>query len=104
MTLVLTGLNRLEVKSTDQTTPPINHRQLGVIYCAVCRTDAKMWNEGHRDLVLPRVPGHEVVAIDTAGKRFAVWPGINCGVSGYCFNGRENWCEHMKIIGFHNDG
>lgn len=102
--MLLTGLKSLELQNAAKPDPREGFKLLEVQYCAVCRTDAKMWNEGHRDLVLPRVPGHEVVAIDTAGKRFAVWPGINCGVCGYCRNNRENLCEHMKIIGFHNDG
>ena len=102
--MLLTGLKSLELQNSAKPEPREGFKLLKVQYCAVCRTDAKMWNEGHRDLVLPRVPGHEVVAIDTAGKQFAVWPGINCGVCGYCLKGRENLCEHMKIIGFHNDG
>ncbi|MGD8662110.1 MAG: alcohol dehydrogenase catalytic domain-containing protein [Desulfobacterales bacterium] len=93
MRMILTGHKPLE-----------DYKLLKVQYCAVCRTDAKMWNEGHRDLVLPRVPGHEIVAIDSSAKRVAVWPGINCGGCGYCLSGRENLCEHMKIIGFHTDG
>jgi nicotinate-nucleotide--dimethylbenzimidazole phosphoribosyltransferase len=63
-----------------------------------------MWDEGHRDLVFPRVPGHELVAEDALGKRFAVWPGNSCGTCVYCRNGRENLCENMKITGFHTDG
>jgi nicotinate-nucleotide--dimethylbenzimidazole phosphoribosyltransferase len=102
--MLLTGLKNLELQNAAKPEPREGFKLLKVQYCAVCRTDAKMWNEGHRDLVLPRVPGHEVVALDTAGKRFAVWPGINCGVCRYCLNGRENLCEHMKIIGFHHDG
>ena len=73
-------------------------------YCAICRTDAKIWSEGHRDLVLPRVPGHELVAIDDDMRRFAVWPGTSCGKCRYCQSGRENLCEEMKIMGFHHDG
>ena len=73
-------------------------------YCAICRTDAKIWNEGHRDLVLPRVPGHELVATDGNMNRFAVWPGRSCGKCRYCQSGRENLCEEMKIMGFHHDG
>jgi nicotinate-nucleotide--dimethylbenzimidazole phosphoribosyltransferase len=63
-----------------------------------------MWHEGHRDLVFPRVPGHELVARDAQGKRFTVWPGVSCGACVYCRGGRENLCENMKIMGFHHDG
>lgn len=75
-----------------------------VICCGVCRTDAKMWKLGHRDLVLPVVPGHEMIAADETGRMYAVWPGTACGRCRFCKSGRENLCEHMKIAGFHRDG
>ncbi len=78
---------------------------LTVSCCAICRTDAKMWRQGHRDLALPRVLGHEISAVDeTTGQLYTVWPGQVCGSCYYCLNGRENLCEEMRIIGFHSDG
>ncbi len=78
---------------------------LDVVCCAICRTDAKMWRQGHRDLLLPRVLGHEIAAIDPAtGRLYTVWPGQVCGTCRYCLGGRENLCEEMRIIGFHADG
>ena len=79
--------------------------RLKVLSCAICRTDAKMWQQGHRDLLLPRVLGHEIAGInENDGKMYTVWPGQSCGLCNYCLAGRENLCEEMKIIGFHSDG
>ena len=79
--------------------------RLKVLSCAICRTDAKMWQQGHRDLLLPRVLGHEIAGIDERdGRIYTVWPGQSCGTCSYCLSGRENLCEEMKIIGFHSDG
>lgn len=78
---------------------------LTVSCCAICRTDAKMWRQGHRDLVLPRVLGHEIAGRDPqSGQLYTVWPGQACGLCRYCLDGRENLCEEMRIIGFHTDG
>ena len=78
---------------------------LKVSHCAVCRTDAKMWQQGQRDLVLPRILGHEICACDReSGERFVVWPGKACGECAPCCAGRENLCRHMSILGFHRDG
>lgn len=78
---------------------------LSVSFCAVCRTDAKMWREGHRDLALPRVPGHEFVGrLPATGQTFVAWPGIACNSCRYCRGGRENLCDDMRILGFHADG
>jgi len=78
---------------------------LRVLYSAICRTDAKMWSVGHRDLQLPRVLGHEIVAIDDCTNLlYTIWPGNVCHECWYCRNGRENLCETIQIIGFHRDG
>ncbi|AFM23707.1 alcohol dehydrogenase catalytic domain-containing protein [Desulfomonile tiedjei] len=76
-----------------------------VRYCALCRTDAKMWQKGQRDLVLPRVLGHEVSGIDlTSGREVVVWPGATCGSCSFCIQGSENLCPDIHIMGFNRDG
>ena len=86
----------------------------------LCRTDLKLIRHGHRDLVLPRVPGEEVVgevvafgpplengadAIPIAlGDLVYVYPGVWCGECPACARGAENLCRHMRIMGFHRDG
>jgi nicotinate-nucleotide--dimethylbenzimidazole phosphoribosyltransferase len=102
--MLLTGLRSLKMQNCAKPEPREGFKRLRVQYCAICRTDAKMWHEGHTDLVFPRVPGHELVAEDARGQRFTLWPGASCGSCAYCRCGRENLCEHMKIMGFHSDG
>ena len=78
---------------------------LKVTHCAVCRTDAKMWKMGQRDLVMPRILGHEICGYEIdSRKRFVVWPGKACGTCVQCKQGTENLCETMKVTGFHKDG
>ena len=106
MKMVLTGLGRLEIRPDDRDMKVSDGSRVltDVLCCAVCRTDAKMWEQGHRDLVFPRVLGHEMVVRDETGARFMVWPGKSCGVCAFCRTGKENLCEGMKITGFHTDG
>lgn len=78
---------------------------LRISHCALCRTDAKMFRQGHRDLVLPRVLGHEVCGLEAeTRKRFVAWPGRSCGACRQCLRGAENLCRQMSILGFHRDG
>jgi L-iditol 2-dehydrogenase len=87
---------------------------LKVEITGLCRTDLKLIETGHRDLVLPRVPGEEVVGtiiekgreVDqfTTGDIVYVYPGEWCGVCPYCKRGAQNLCKSMKIMGFHRDG
>ena len=81
--------------------------------CAVCGTDVKMREQGHRDLDLPRVLGHEmvgrIVEIDSdstlaEGDLAQVWPGIACGRCRPCLRGADNLCPDIKIMGFNCDG
>jgi nicotinate-nucleotide--dimethylbenzimidazole phosphoribosyltransferase len=106
MKLVLSGLGKLEhmPQAHFEETERPGWVQAEVLACAICRTDAKMWEQGHRDLVFPRVPGHEMVVRTGDGTRHVVWPGSSCGHCRFCQSGRENLCEEMKITGFHNDG
>lgn len=85
-----------------------------VTVTGLCRTDLKIIRVGHRDLVLPCIPGEEVVgtivetgsgvAGFTAGQRVYVYPGQWCGQCQFCLAGAENLCRSMSIMGFHRDG
>lgn len=85
-----------------------------VSVAGLCRTDLKLIREGHRDLVLPRIPGEEVVgtvaepgagAVGVAvGDRVYVYPGTSCGGCGPCMKGAGNLCRSMEIMGFHRHG
>ncbi|WP_419658147.1 CobT:nicotinate-nucleotide--dimethylbenzimidazole phosphoribosyltransferase [Desulfosarcina variabilis str. Montpellier] len=104
MQLILRGLKQIHMGPAKELESVAGMTRLRVQYCGICRTDAKMWNEGHRDLIFPRVPGHELIGQDAKGNRFTVWPGRACGHCRYCTSGRENLCESMQIMGFHFDG
>lgn len=106
MKLALKSCGNLKLQEQDKlVVSGVNRIVLKVLACAVCRTDAKMWRQGHRDLQMPRVLGHEIAGVDeNTGQMYTVWPGQSCGVCRYCLMGRENLCEEMKIIGFHSDG
>lgn len=85
-----------------------------VAVTGLCRTDLKIVRSGHRDLVLPRIPGEEVVGIVerigadvsrvTVGQRVYLYPGTTCGVCPACRRGAGNLCRSMQIMGFHRDG
>ena len=106
MKMMLTGLKKLEIINDEKKLSKTEKGSVlvNVLCCAICRTDAKMWEQGHRELVFPRVPGHEIVVKNLNGQRFVVWPGKACGVCKFCKTGRENLCEEMKITGFHTNG
>jgi D-arabinose 1-dehydrogenase-like Zn-dependent alcohol dehydrogenase len=98
-----TGL--LSFEETPLPQPGKNEALIKISHCAICRTDAKAWRYSQRDLVLPRILGHEICCtwVNT-GKRYVVWPGKSCGQCQHCLSGAENLCPDMQILGFHRDG
>lgn len=103
--LVLEAIHQLTLAESPRRDPNPGEAVLKVTHCSVCRTDAKAWLMGHRDLALPRVLGHEVAGIrEGSGDRFVAWPGKACGVCSECCEGHENRCSRMSILGFHRDG
>lgn len=104
--LVLNNRRVFELRESALPEPGEGEVLVSVTCCSICRTDARMWQSGHRDLVLPRIPGHEISGYAEGAPHMPVtiWPGIACGVCRYCLEGRENLCASMRILGFHRDG
>ena len=111
---VMTSFKRLEISECEES--PCGHSEVTVAVklCGVCRTDRKMFNMGQRDLVLPRVLGHEIVGVvkeigaNVTGFRqgdiVQISPGVFCSSCEYCISGADHLCDKMRIIGFHLDG
>ncbi len=82
--------------------------------CAICGTDVKTYRYGHKDIVFPRITGHEISGVVTSvgknikiyrqGDRVAVAPAIPCGLCYYCRKGYQSSCENLKEIGYHYNG
>ncbi len=112
--IMVTEVGGFEVKELPVKEPRVNEVLVQVEVTGMCRTDLKIIRSGHRDLVLPRIPGEEVVGIVqrkgervtnvAEGDRVYVYPGIWCGKCPACAAGAENLCRDMKIMGFHRDG
>ena len=110
---VLKSPGILQLEDLPRPECPPGGALLKIEACAVCGTDVKMLQQGHRDLAYPRVLGHEIagriVEIDQdcglkEGDLCQVWPGIACGSCGPCLRGADNRCRSMKIMGFNCDG
>ena len=92
---LITGINKLEITDVPDPVIPENGVLVKMQSAAVCGTDVKMLANGHRDLSLPRVPGHEGcgVVIESLndnlkpGDGVVVYPGIFCGKCKNCLKG-----------------
>lgn len=110
--ILVTGIDTWQTIDRPVPQPAEGEAVVRVALTGLCRTDLKLIRSGHRDLVLPRVPGEEVVgtvlnhsgAGPAPGTRVWVYPGAWCGSCPACQSGAENLCRSMRIMGFHRDG
>ncbi len=109
---LITGLNQIEIRNVPDPAVPEGGVLVEMKNAAVCGTDVKMIKHGHRDLMLPRIPGHEGTGIVvesrnegfSKGDLVAVYPGIFCGRCQNCLSGHTARCKSIKIYGFNRDG
>jgi L-iditol 2-dehydrogenase len=103
----------MELEDYPDPVTPKGGALLEILACAVCGTDLKMREFSHRDLVLPRILGHEmvgrIVEIDAnsslaEGDEVQIWPGIACGRCRPCRRSFDNLCSEIGIMGFNCDG
>ena len=88
--------------------------RIRVSVTGLCRTDLKIVRVGHRDLVLPRIPGEEVVGVIDEigsevtrfqpGQRVYLYPGTCCGTCPACRRCARNLSRSMQILGLNRDG
>ena len=116
---VLRGPGKMQIEELPDPALPKGGALLKMEACAVCGTDIKMHQQGHRDLTYPCIPGHElvgrIVQLDGSngdyyyhdsnrpireGDLVAVWPGIACGRCPSCRRGSDHRCPDIRIMGF----
>lgn len=112
--IVVTEIGSFEMAQRPVAAPGTGEVLVQVAVTGLCRTDLKLIRAGHRDLVLPRIPGEEVVgrvvATGPGVSAYAaedlvyVYPGEWCGECPACRRGADNLCRAMRIMGFHRDG
>lgn len=113
-TAILTDKEQIHLEQRPAPKPDIGEVIVEVAYCGVCRTDRKCYQQGQRDLHLPRILGHEFCGIVKSvgpgvdniaiGDAVSVHPGIACGKCANCKEGNDQRCHEMNIFGFHLDG
>lgn len=112
--IVVREIGSFEVTQVPVGAPRSDEVLIQVLVTGLCRTDLKIIEVGHRDLVLPRIPGEEVVGLIREkghtvndfhiGQMVYVYPGQWCLTCPACRSGAENLCREMRIMGFHRDG
>lgn len=109
---VLGAPGKMTLREVDDPVCPDGGLILKVEACSICSTDVKMRRRGQKDLVYPRILGHEISGVvyerggvgPEVGERVQAFPGVFCGRCPSCRRGAENQCENVRILGFNLDG
>ena len=98
--IVVKAIGRFELTNVPKPFPGSGEVLIEVAVAGFCRTDLKIIEVGHRDLVLPRIPAEEVAGTvcdvgspedrHFIGTRVFVYPGTSCGRCSACKNGAES--------------
>ncbi len=105
-----------EIHLEEVEKPTINDDQvlLKIHSVGICGSDIQMYHGLHKYMTFPVVFGHEVGAsVEQVGANVkdykvgdlvTVEPQVTCGECYPCQIGRFNVCEHLKVMGVHQDG
>jgi len=105
----------LALRDRPSPRPAPGEVRIAIDACAVCRTDLHLVDGELPGIVLPIVPGHQIVGVidglgdgvtgHALGDRVGVpWLGSTCGCCRYCTTGRENLCRAARFTGYQRDG
>ena len=100
----------VDVRSVADPTPPPAGVVVEVHATGLCRSDWHAWAGHDDDVVLPHVPGHELVGVVvatgpdvrrwSAGDRVTTPFVCGCGACGWCLDGQAQVCPQQTQPGF----
>jgi L-iditol 2-dehydrogenase len=111
---VFQGNDNIVVQSVPNPILEAGEILLEVDACSVCGTDLRTYHHGHKNIVAPRILGHEFAgrvvesrapnAAVKVGDRVVMYIVLACGKCRYCQAGRANLCESRTTMSYQHDG
>ena len=112
---VYLGPKQIEIREVPTPEPKPGEVLLRVKSCSVCGTDVRIYNQGQKNVVPPRITGHEIAGVvakvgrDVAGglregDKATVVTCVGCQACAFCKRGIYNLCDNPRYIGYFFDG
>lgn len=112
--MILTAPYTFEANETDIPSYSDDQVLLKVEQVGICGSDSQMYHGLHKYMTFPVITGHEASCVIAEmgknvtgfrkGERVTVEPQVFCGECTPCKIGRFNVCEHLKVMGVHQNG
>jgi len=111
---VFKGPKVMEVEEVELSPCKGSEVLLKVEACAICGTDLRIFNHGHKSVKPPQTIGHEIAGTvvevgpdaskDYLGQRVTVVTVVGCGRCIFCRKAIHNLCVDLKAIGYFYPG
>jgi L-iditol 2-dehydrogenase len=111
---IFQGIENIVVQDHPMPTLEEGEVLLEIEACSVCGTDMRTFHHGHKNIVPPRILGHEFCGkvVDSRAKNAPVQIGdralmyivMACGQCKHCRSGRSNLCDTRTTMAYHHDG
>jgi L-iditol 2-dehydrogenase len=111
---VYLGPEKIEIREVEKPVCGKGEVLLKVSACAVCGTDVRIYYHGQKNVVPPRITGHEIAATIAEvgsgvkgykeGERVTAVTSVGCGKCRFCQKGVFNLCDEPKYLGYYYDG
>ena len=113
--LVLYGPDDYRICERERPRCPGHGLLVKVLACGLCGSDLRTLRSGHRNIVYPRIIGHEIAGIvEETGENYsgewkkgdtlAIGPMVYCGSCVFCRQGRHEFCAGTREIAQQWDG
>jgi len=110
--VVLSDLGKFDVRQADKPECPSRGLLIEVLYTGLCGSDLRTLFNGHKNVKLPAILGHEVSGMVVsgyeggykAGDMLAIAPDVYCGRCDFCKAGKYEFCENLRELAQHWPG
>lgn len=112
--MVVTELNKMEVKEVDMPVIDGDGVLVKVHSCAICGSDIRIFHSGNNRVKFPAIIGHEIAGevVSTGanvtkfkvGDRVAIGADVPCGECSFCEAGIGNNCQINYAMGYQFQG
>lgn len=111
---VFMGPGKFEYKEVPVRPLEDGEARIKVEACAICGTDVRIYKMGQKNVVPPRITGHEICGVVTevtpgadvppVGTRVIVLTPVGCGTCKFCKKKMPNLCPEINPLGYGYDG
>lgn len=111
---VFMGPKQFEYKDVELRQLNEGEALIKVEACAICGTDMRIYRSGQKNVVPPRITGHEICGVvvkkmpganvPEVGTRVIVLTPVGCGTCKFCKKGLVNLCPEINPLGYGYDG